>query len=259
MEIDRRNSGKEAQETIKRIKETKNLREVEEIKSEKKEEMLAKKKIREQIEADKRERKKKFEIQKDTPSNNSGMSSSVTIISSDSTAKIAFRLLDGSTATAQFKLSDKLVILRDHIDRTYNYRKFIMLCPFPRHTYTEVEMNMSLQQLQLYPTATIIISSPDTPPSPSSQQANVPSLLQTIYGYASSLVSTVIGYIWTQPTTQPQLPNTSPQLPSTAPQVRSNETSNRLTRGNNIRSLNRGDDQDANKNATWNGNSTQQQ
>jgi len=268
-EINRRKNGRESSETVKRLQETKVKRELEEKQKEKKDELAAKKKIKEQIEADKRERKKLFEAKepKETVLQNPPTGMSLYKTPSDAPSKIAFRLLDGSTVSSQFKSTDTLATAKSFIEMNYNYKRFSMNCPYPRHTYTEDEMNSTLRDLQLHPNGTIIILSLDgtTTQPPSSFPSNAStaasgSWSDTIYSYYDGVKSSFSGLFWpTATTNQPVNPPTNTTPERTGYTLGgSNSGVTQRVRGN-IHGLNNSDDTDQDKNSYWNGNSTQQQ
>jgi len=267
-EMQRRLTGKDQQEGMKKWEEEKKKREKEEADKEKKEARLAQKKIKEQIERDRQERKTKLEKGKtENPSTITSpiATSSLPTTSNSSTTNIAFRLLNGETLKQQFQAEDKLAVIKSFIKTTCNYKNFILLTSFPRHTFLESEMNMSLRQLNLVPSATILISliESDTP-----KQQNQSSYTQAlaprpptsymdyvfnIISYFKYFCSRLFGF--RSGDTPPTEPRNEPQVLPTNPQrtVGSTNTANQRT----VHTLNN-DNSDDDTNSYWNGNSTQQ-
>lgn len=64
------------------------------------------------------------------------------------TAKV--RLLDGSTITTVFKAQEPLAAVRVYVQvnsNTLEGQDFTLLSPYPRHVYTELDMEKPLKEL----------------------------------------------------------------------------------------------------------------
>jgi len=262
-EISRRKISKESQDAIKKSQGTKSKRETEDFQKQKREDLISKKKIREQIEADRLERKKLFsnsqvaEVKKEV----SGMSLSSTKEQTAQT-KIAFRLADGGLITSQFMRSDPLSAAKSYISMNCNYKKFTMARAYPRHIFTEDEMNWSLEELQLHPNGTILIASPENDaPQPSIDPPSIPSWTNSISQYWSSLSS----YFMPTPTTNNEIGNHNPSSSDSGDISEETGSTSSPPRGvtqrirGNVHRLNHEEDMDEDRNKYWNGNSTQQQ
>jgi len=132
------------------------------------------------------------------------------------------------------------------------------VCPYPRHTFTEEEMMLSLKELQLHPNGVVIISSldlqPQIPPSNTTISASPsPSWINYMYNCFQILKNFVYHFIW-PPTNLETIETTSP---SRTPPSSRNVTNS--SREDNVHRLNHDDDLDEDRNKYWNGNSTQQQ
>lgn len=63
---------------------------------------------------------------------------------------IKVRLLDGSTITAVFKAQEPLAAVRVYVQvngNTPEGQDFTLLSPYPRHVYTELDMEKPLKEL----------------------------------------------------------------------------------------------------------------
>lgn len=63
---------------------------------------------------------------------------------------VKVRLLDGSTITAVFKAQEPLAAVRVYVQvngNTPEGQDFTLLSPYPRHVYTELDMEKPLKEL----------------------------------------------------------------------------------------------------------------
>lgn len=76
------------------------------------------------------------------------LSSSFTLLFHFFTAKV--RLLDGSTITTAFKAQEPLAAVRVYVQMNSNTpegQDISLLSPYPRHEYTELDMEKPLKEL----------------------------------------------------------------------------------------------------------------
>lgn len=78
------------------------------------------------------------------------------LLSSSSTCcslAVKVRLLDGSTITTVFKAQEPLAAVRVYVQMNGNApegQDFTLLSPYPRHVYTELDMEKPLKELGEY-------------------------------------------------------------------------------------------------------------
>uniref|UniRef100_A0A8C6UD50 UBX domain protein 1 n=1 Tax=Neogobius melanostomus TaxID=47308 RepID=A0A8C6UD50_9GOBI len=76
-------------------------------------------------------------------------------------SRIQIRLLDGSTITAVFKAQEPLAAVRVYVQMNGNTPEgldFSLLSPYPRHLYTELDMEKPLKELGLVPSAVLVVT-----------------------------------------------------------------------------------------------------
>ncbi|XP_068440720.1 UBX domain-containing protein 1 [Clinocottus analis] len=76
-------------------------------------------------------------------------------------SRIQVRLLDGSTITAVFKAQEPLAAVRVYVQvngNTPEGQDFTLLSPYPRHVYTELDMEKPLKELGLVPSAVLVVA-----------------------------------------------------------------------------------------------------
>ncbi|XP_011630738.1 UBX domain-containing protein 4 isoform X2 [Pogonomyrmex barbatus] len=160
-EIERRKMGRDAQKMRKMQQELEIKQAHEERMREKAAEAAAREKVRQQIAQDKLERKQKElalqqQVQQpqcqEQPKYNS-TTSNVTV------TRIQFRLPSGNSHTGQFEPSETLRTLRTYVTENIDlpFRQFVMSTSFPRRELTNEENDKTLLELELVPTAVILI------------------------------------------------------------------------------------------------------
>ncbi|XP_032682425.1 UBX domain-containing protein 4 [Odontomachus brunneus] len=160
-EVERRKRGRDVQKMRQTQQELEIKQACEERMREKVAEAAAREKVRQQIVQDKLERKQKElalqgqlqqqqQCQQEQPKQNP--------ISSN-TARIQFRLPSGSTHTGQFEPSSTVRTLRNYVVENIELpsRQFSMSTSFPRRILTNEENDKTLLELELVPTAVILI------------------------------------------------------------------------------------------------------
>uniref|UniRef100_A0AAX7UHU2 UBX domain protein 1 n=1 Tax=Astatotilapia calliptera TaxID=8154 RepID=A0AAX7UHU2_ASTCA len=76
-------------------------------------------------------------------------------------SRIQVRLLDGSTITTVFKAQEPLAAVRVYVQMNGNTpegQDFTLLSPYPRHVYTELDMEKPLKELGLVPSAVLVVA-----------------------------------------------------------------------------------------------------
>ncbi|XP_061756147.1 UBX domain-containing protein 1 isoform X1 [Nerophis ophidion] len=165
-EKQRRKQGQELQHIRQKIQDD-DMRKMAQLRNkEKMEDKLARQRVKEKIARDREERAQKF--------GGSGISStststSTTVLPSPQPptrdydqSRIQVRQLDGSTITAVFKAQEPLAAVRVYVQvngNTPEGQDFTLLSPYPRHVYTELDMEKPLKELGLVPSAVLNCSS----------------------------------------------------------------------------------------------------
>ncbi|XP_037117747.1 UBX domain-containing protein 1 isoform X1 [Syngnathus acus] len=76
-------------------------------------------------------------------------------------SRIQVRLLDGSTLTAVFKAQEPLAAVHVYVQvngNTPEGQEFTLLSPYPRHVYTDLDMEKPLKELGLVPSAVLVVT-----------------------------------------------------------------------------------------------------
>uniref|UniRef100_A0A3Q2E2V0 UBX domain protein 1 n=1 Tax=Cyprinodon variegatus TaxID=28743 RepID=A0A3Q2E2V0_CYPVA len=76
-------------------------------------------------------------------------------------SRIQVRLLDGSTINTVFKAQEPLAAVRVYVQvngNTPEGQDFTLLSPYPRHVYTEMDMEKPLKELGLVPSAVLVVA-----------------------------------------------------------------------------------------------------
>ncbi|EGI60045.1 UBX domain-containing protein 4 [Acromyrmex echinatior] len=160
-EIERRKMGRDVQKMRQMQQELEIKQAHEERMREKAAEAAAREKVRQQIAQDKLERKQKelaLQQQIQQPQNQEQPKYNPTPNNATVT-RIQFRLPSGNSHTGQFEPSDTLRILRTYVTENINlpFRQFAMSTSFPRRELTNEENDKTLLELELVPTAVILI------------------------------------------------------------------------------------------------------
>ncbi|XP_011158056.1 UBX domain-containing protein 4 isoform X2 [Solenopsis invicta] len=287
-EIERRKMGRDVQKMRQMQQELEIKQAHEERMREKAAEAAAREKVRQQIAQDKLERKQKelalqqqmqqSQIQ-EQPKYNSASNNATT-------TRIQFRLPSGNSHTGQFEPSNTLRTLRTYVTENIElpFRQFAMSTSFPRRELTNEENDKTLLELELVPTAVILIL-----PLKNSNVTTVVTSTQDV-GFFSRFIwsfftpviriyNYIVGYFsGTNGDTNQQRGNSNsdPVEPTNNPDRASspnrrnvvqssglfrrylgNQGGTTIRAQGNIHRLHSGGD-DNDENNTWNGNSTQQ-
>lgn len=167
-ELRRRKEGKEMQ-NLRNWQKDQELKELKEnIKRERLEEQKARERIRAQIAADKAERAHKFaaENQAATTSsqaaNNSNTNAVVPPVATASDeSRLQFRLASGASNTHNFKCSTTLAEIRDYVTLEVlpgtGIKEFTLATTYPKRELTNEHNSKTLLELELFPSAVILI------------------------------------------------------------------------------------------------------
>ncbi|XP_011196099.2 UBX domain-containing protein 4 [Zeugodacus cucurbitae] len=208
-ELRRRREGKEMQslQEWQREQELKELKE--NIRREKLEEMAARERIRAQIAADRAERAQKFSLPSDASApgtssefgTSSGCSPTVNPVAPDST-RIQFRFASGNTATHVFNCQDTLSKLREYVRTDLlpgtGIKDFTLATTYPKRELNVEHDVQTLAELNLFPSAVILIIGKESTSSPAAIIARSGGLLNIFTTLVMAILSpvfSVFGYL----------------------------------------------------------------
>uniref|UniRef100_UPI0037E72CA3 UBX domain-containing protein 1 n=1 Tax=Semicossyphus pulcher TaxID=241346 RepID=UPI0037E72CA3 len=171
-EKQRRRQGQELQQIRQKIQDDDMKKLAEQRRREKMEDKLARQRVKEKIARDREERAQKFggggppstaaSSQPPEPSPSSPTSHGPPPTKKEyDESRIQVRLLDGSTITTVFKAQEPLAAVRVYIQMNSNTpegQDFTLLSPYPRHVYTELDMEKPLKELGLVPSAVLVVT-----------------------------------------------------------------------------------------------------
>ncbi|NXQ24858.1 UBXN4 protein, partial [Alaudala cheleensis] len=285
-EIERRKTGKEMLEYKRRQEEELTKRMLEERNREKAEEKAARERIRQQIAMDRAERAARFAKSKEEAeaAKAAALQAKQAEIEArkeaaqrerSAIARIQFRLPDGSSFTNQFPSEARLEEARQFAAQTVGntYGNFSLATMFPRREFTKEDYGKNLLELELAPSASVVLL-PAGRPATSVVQASGSDLwkfLGTILYPLLAVWRFISNFLFTSPPpSQPSVRAAHQQEHSVPSASGSMEQSRQAVRKRVVEK--RGDDfkkegkiyrlrtQDdgEDENNTWNGNSTQQ-
>ncbi|KAK9301422.1 hypothetical protein QLX08_006243 [Tetragonisca angustula] len=284
-EIERRKIGRDMQKMRQKQQDLEVKQAYEERMKEKAADAAAREKVLQQIAQDKLERKQKqLAMQQQHGQQECNSESSGSPISIATVSRIQFRLPSGNPYIAQFEPSSTLRDLRTYVVQNINlpFRQFVMSTSFPRRELMHEDDDKTLLELELVPTAVILIlplkSSNVTTTVTSTQDVSIlPQFVWSTFALFTAVYYYLIGYI-TGRRNIPKQPSNSVEKNDTENIAENAVTANLQnvasssslvrrylgnqgnttikTEGNVHRLHSSGDDNDENN--TWNGNSTQQ-
>uniref|UniRef100_A0A8C4P3F0 UBX domain-containing protein 4 n=1 Tax=Dromaius novaehollandiae TaxID=8790 RepID=A0A8C4P3F0_DRONO len=285
-EIERRKTGKEMLEYKRRQEEELTKRMLEERNREKAEEKAARERIRQQIAMDRAERAARFAKSKEEAeaAKAAALQAKQAEIEArkeasqkerSAIARIQFRLPDGSSFTNQFPSEARLEEARQFAAQTVGnaYGNFSLATMFPRREFTKEDYGKKLLELELAPSASVVLL-PAGRPATSVVQASGGDLwkfLGTILYPLLAVWRFISNFLFTSPppsqstarTAHPQEhsnPSASSSIEQSRQAVRKRVTEKRgedFKKEGKIYRLRTQDDGE-DENNTWNGNSTQQ-
>uniref|UniRef100_A0A8C6MA41 UBX domain-containing protein 4 n=1 Tax=Nothobranchius furzeri TaxID=105023 RepID=A0A8C6MA41_NOTFU len=283
-EIERRKMGKNVQDFKRKQEEENNKRILEERNREKAEEKAARERVRQQIAMDRADRAARYA--KTLEEENAAKQARLLAMQADleakkeaglrqrsAVARIQFRLPDGSSFTHQFSSQTRLQEAWDFAAEQVGnrYGHFSLATMFPRREFTSEDLSRTMLELELNPSASIVVLPLGRPPNTVFQSSGP--ILWTVLGSllypliavwrflssffvtpaSSASVSTNPSQHFSSHTNAP-----SDQTKRETPSKRSLETQPRdFKKDGKICRLRTQDDSEDDNN-TWNGNSTQQ-
>ncbi|XP_058794186.1 UBX domain-containing protein 4-like [Phymastichus coffea] len=290
-EIERRKVGRDVQKLRQQQQENEIKEAYSEIMKEKAAEAAAREKILKQIEEDKLERKKRFEMhQQETVAQQQKVQEEAQVRAQAkaqaptcdmSKARIQFKLPTGESATQTFQATDTLGNLRAYVIQNVQipFKHFSMSAFFPRRDFSSNDDRKTLTELELVPSSVILIlpiksSNPSSVIKSTDGGGIFSQFLWTLLAPVVSIYNYVMGYLTGRPRGDESndsnnanrnqgIPPSNNAFPAFgrlgnigARRLGGQGTSKIRARGN-IHTLHSGDD-DNDENNTWNGNSTQQ-
>ncbi|XP_054890806.1 UBX domain-containing protein 1 [Poeciliopsis prolifica] len=171
-EKQRRRQGQELQQIRQKIQDDEMKKLADQRRREKMEDKLARQRVKDKIARDREERAQKFgggappstgtstQPTPPSPSSPTGQGPPPTKKEYDE-SRIQVRLLDGSTINTVFKAQEPLAAVRVYVQMNGNTpdgQDFTLLSPYPRHVYTELDMEKPLKELGLVPSAVLVVT-----------------------------------------------------------------------------------------------------
>uniref|UniRef100_A0AAX7TGX7 UBX domain-containing protein n=1 Tax=Astatotilapia calliptera TaxID=8154 RepID=A0AAX7TGX7_ASTCA len=171
-ELMRVKQGQELQQMRQKLQDDEMKKIAEQRQREKMEDKMARQRVKEKIARDREERAQKFggiAPSSTTASSHPGQPSPSSPTSQGppptkkeyDESRIQVRLLDGSTITTVFKAQEPLAAVRVYVQMNGNTpegQDFTLLSPYPRHVYTELDMEKPLKELGLVPSAVLVVA-----------------------------------------------------------------------------------------------------
>ncbi|KAM4732473.1 UBX domain-containing protein 1 [Anableps anableps] len=171
-EKQRRRQGQELQQIRQKIQDDEMKKLADQRRREKMEDKLARQRVKDKIARDREERAQKFgggtppstatSSQPTPPSPSSPTSQGPPPTKKEyDESRIQVRLLDGSTINTVFKAQEPLAAVRVYVQMNGNTpegQDFTLLSPYPRHVYTETDMEKPLKELGLVPSAVLVVT-----------------------------------------------------------------------------------------------------
>lgn len=280
-EISRRKQG---QEVIKQKQDKEELemkRLAEQKRKEKLEDELAKKRVMEKIRQDREDKQKKYSSEKvEVDKSKEAARAQQELVKQQERmaeaanrskfARIQFRLTDGSSVVNQFepeqKLDDAREFIKNKLSEMNENTSFSMHSTFPKRDYTTEDMSLTLRELQLVPSASILIIPIRSKSSkamsnilPSSSSSPTSSTVARMANDLFCFILLPFTIIWGIVSSFLGIGNNinhNSNSPSNASSSQGRTSEDHSTRRRNIGSVH--DKNDDDKQPTYNGNSTQQ-
>ncbi|CAL2030292.1 unnamed protein product [Caenorhabditis brenneri] len=162
LELNRRNAGQAMAGYREEAREREIREAAKQLRQKKIDDEAAKKQVLEQIRLDRLDREERMAKKTVAPS----AILKVVVPPKDGTiTNIQFRLWNGKVVKKGFRVEEPLITLRVWIEANHAMgTPFTMMTPFPRKVFSEEDMEMSLKELNLIPSANIMVAL--TQPSP---------------------------------------------------------------------------------------------
>jgi len=289
-EIERRKIGQELAR-LKQLKEQTEKKEFENsYKKQKEEDRLAREKVRADLERDRQERAQRYHQEKvdkdvavmkaksDKLATQALEEAKLNAVKRES-ARIQFRMADGSSFTQVFPSSGTLADCRSYVLQTLRCKSATLSTIYPKRTFTEADMSRTLLELELAPSAALIVLQNRSGKTSGGDGGGTGGIMAIVWMFLAPLLALwaiVSNFLSPTPAvTHPSAPSSSSQSPAGSSQDAGGQASDsaagarrrttgqtgsdglkRHQDGSNIRRFTANDDDD--EQATWNGNSTQQ-
>uniref|UniRef100_A0A3P8VAI5 UBX domain protein 1 n=1 Tax=Cynoglossus semilaevis TaxID=244447 RepID=A0A3P8VAI5_CYNSE len=167
-EKQRRKHGQELQQVRQKLQDDEMKKLADQRRKEKMEDKLARQRVKDKIARDREERAQKFGggapavpgPAQPTPTSPTSQGPPPSKKEYEE-SKIQIRLLDGSTITTSFKAQEPLAAVRVYVQMNGNTpegQDFMLLSPYPRQVYTELDMEKPLKELNLVPSAVLFVA-----------------------------------------------------------------------------------------------------
>lgn len=264
-ELERRKSGRDVQIARQKQQELEIAIALEERAKEKAQEFAAKERVRQQIAQDKLERKQKEQaLQKQANQLQEKTNNDASTVA-DGMTRIQFRLPSGNSHLGKFESTSTLRELRTYVTTNIElpFKRFTMSTSFPRRDLSAEDDTKTLTDLELVPTAVILIIPLRNTTSVVTSNQGVGFLSRLVWAVFTPVLS-VYTYISSYFTGTPAEDSNRSQDEASSSSLNRDQSSGNLRRtnsavrgGGNIHRLHSGSD-DNDENNTWNGNSTQQ-
>ncbi|KAJ1980847.1 hypothetical protein H4R35_000956 [Dimargaris xerosporica] len=161
----RRHTGQEYVQVQEKLQEQQVLKQVEQTKREKREDQLARMRIKQQIEQDKKERAARREREKAARAGEPVTQPSITTNLKPNTAstsyhqaRIQIRPLQGAPFTHVFQADDRLQAVFDYVQERTGHSAFQLLTTFPRKILGTDKADQTLRDLNLVPSAALVMA-----------------------------------------------------------------------------------------------------
>jgi len=287
-EVVRRKQGQEVLKQKQQKEEMEMKRLADQKRKEKLEDELAKKRVMERIKQDREDKQKKYAAEKvEVDKSKEAARTQLELAKQQERmaeaanrskfARIQFKLTDGSSIVNQFepeqKLDDARTFITNKLSEMNENTLFSMHSTFPKRDYTAEDMSLSLRELQLVPSASILIIPTRSkvskalgniiPNSSSTSNGSTSSSVATMATDLASFIFLPFTIIWGIVSSFLGMGNNSNDNSNSSGNINSSpgRASNSNSQNQNVRRRNIGGIHDENgddNNATYNGNSTQQ-
>lgn len=275
-EFDRRHQGQELGKA-KRDREERQAQDiVNQIKEDRAKERAHREAVRQQIARDKveREARRQNDAQERQRAQAASVSPSPTMTDGSErlgkseciSARLQFRLPDGSSLTNSFPADTPLETIRQYIitQLGLSTSSITLYTTYPRRELTEEDLGKSLAELGLAPSSTLIVAVKGSNALTPSGNSSFPELLLWILSPLFTLINFLKAFLFgsqdqSRRNPPPQRTNSSTQSPPSNSGVRHRVPGgvSSIKKEGGIHRLHNRDDEDDDNN-TWNGNSTQQ-
>uniref|UniRef100_A0A3P9H4J6 UBX domain-containing protein 4 n=1 Tax=Oryzias latipes TaxID=8090 RepID=A0A3P9H4J6_ORYLA len=270
-EVERRKMGKNMQDLKKKQEEEKTKRLLEERNREKAEEKAARERVRQQIAMDRADRAARYaKTQEEERTAKEALllarqeeqeaRKEALLRQRSAVARIQFRLPDGSSFSNQFPSQSRLQEVWDFAAQEVGsrYGNFSLATVFPRREFTAEDLNQTLLELELVPSASIVLRPLGRPAGAVVQSSGrgLWAALGTLLYPLLAVWRFLSSFLFATPTPSAAPPRGPPPPRAQRPQPTSKRPKDFKKDGNICRLRTQEDSEDDNN--TWNGNSTQQ-